>query len=546
MRLLFGHLLLLAFLSCTQAQTPIYDSGGPLLPEQAAFDVGYYQLYLEVFPEQKRIDGNLSMTATALEPLSQIVLHLDTLLQVSAVKQAVEGKHQPIAWQRQGGLIYASLPAVLAKGESFSVRVEYAGYPLAVDGMERGTWADGFFWEQTESGAPWVGNVSVLNGADIWWPCKDHPSDEADSMAISITAPQGLTVAMNGQFRGKKKVSGTQEEHRWFLSTPVNNYAVSLNIAPYQTIDTVFVSEYGYEFPFTFWVLPEHYEKAQKQFPHLVREMAFLESYLGPYPFRKDKYGIAETYYLGMETQSIIAYGSNFELNDYGFDGLHYHELVHEWFANLVTAKDWKDWWIHESFATYMEAIYAEYLNGEEKYHEYVSRFKTGAANEFPIARRGATSARTGYTGDVYVKGAAMLHTLRYLIGKEKLAQAIRRLAYPDPEMEQVNDGSHCRLASTAEFQRIFEEVSGQNLSWFFDAYLYYASLPVLEVSPKGQTVFLSWETPSPAAFEMPVPVRLGEETIIVKCRNGLGQFTTDGQEYEIDPQGWLLAEIRD
>jgi aminopeptidase N len=225
---------------------------------------------------------------------------------------------------------------------------------------------------------------------------------------------------------------------------------------------------------------------------------------------------------------------------------LHYHELVHEWFANLVTAKDWKDWWIHESFATYMEAIYAEYLNGEEKYHEYVSRFKTGAANEFPIARRGATSARTGYTGDVYVKGAAMLHTLRYLIGKEKLAQAIRRLAYPDPEMEQVNDGSHCRLASTAEFQRIFEEVSGQNLSWFFDAYLYYASLPVLEVSPKGQTVFLSWETPSPAAFEMPVPVRLGEETIIVKCRNGLGQFTTDGQEYEIDPQGWLLAEIRD
>jgi hypothetical protein len=287
MRLLFGHLLLLAFLSCTQAQTPIYDSGGPLLPEQAAFDVGYYQLYLEVFPEQKRIDGNLSMTATALEPLSQIVLHLDTLLQVSAVKQAVEGKHQPIAWQRQGGLIYASLPAVLAKGESFSVRVEYAGYPLAVDGMERRTWADGFFWEQTESGAPWVGNVSVLNGADIWWPCKDHPSDEADSMAISITVPQGLTVAMNGQFRGKKKVSGTQEEHRWFLSTPVNNYAVSLNIAPYQTIDTVFVSEYGYEFPFTFWVLPEHYEKAQKQFPHLVREMAFLESYLGRIPFAR-------------------------------------------------------------------------------------------------------------------------------------------------------------------------------------------------------------------------------------------------------------------
>ena len=409
------------------SQTPIYDSGGPLLPEQTAYDVSYYNLSLQIFPKEKRISGSLAMRAKILKDLDAIVMNMDTLLKVQ--RATIAGRR--VKWEHKMGLIYLYPEQTLKNKGNLNAEIFYEGKPLSAP-IKRSGWSDGFFWDQTKDGKPWIGNVSVLNGADIWWPCKDHPSDEADSMELNIRVPQDLTVAANGKLSGITDHKDGTKTHHWFISTPINNYAVTINVAPYQKIETSFQSVSGEHFPFVFYVLPEDYDKGVKQFKYFQQDMAFLEKMLGPYPFRADKYGVAQTSYFGMETQSIIAYGSDFSLNNYGFDFLHFHELVHEWFANMVTAANWKDWWIHEGFATYMEALYAEDLNGEDAYHEYVAGFYKRIQNKAPLAPDGVYSTRQTYLPDVYAKGAIVLHMLRYLIGKEKASSLpFVSMAYP-------------------------------------------------------------------------------------------------------------------
>lgn len=452
----------------------IYDSGGEPISSQSKYDVSFYDLNLTVDPDKKWIGGTLEMYATTSEELDIIIIHLDTLLKISKVNIPTTDI-EVAGWNHQNGLIFIKPVTLMPVNTKFSVKISYSGNPLSVKDAKRRSWSDGFYFAKTPDGEPWVSNVSVLNGADIWFPCKDHPSDEPDSMAIIITVPKELVVASNGVLRGISDNENKTRTHHWFVDNPINNYAVTINIAPYKTIEETYTSVTGETFPFIFWAIPEDYELAKSQFPNFIKEMRYLEETLGPYPFRNEKYGIAETYYFGMETQSIIAYGSDFTLNKYGFDYLHFHELVHEWFANMVTAEDWKHWWIHESFATYLEPLYAEHLGGEPAYHNYMADIFARIKNKRPIVlSKPNVSAREGYHGDVYGKGAAVLHTLRYLIGKEKMLQLLRTMAYPDPALEKVTDGSQTRFSTTEEFVGFAEKQYGAELDWFFDAYLYH------------------------------------------------------------------------
>jgi len=162
--------------------------------------------------------------------------------------------------------------------------------------------------------------------------------------------------------------------YHWHVSNPINVYNVALNIAPYRVIEDEMESVAGDVFPIQFYVLPEDYEKGLELFEEIKDHLAFYEEYVGPYPFRSDKYGVAQTPHLGMEHQTIIAYGAGFDNTsmtrgtDLGFDALHHHELAHEWWGNLVTNADWSDMWLHEGFGSYMQPLYREYLLGAESY----------------------------------------------------------------------------------------------------------------------------------------------------------------------------------
>jgi aminopeptidase N len=364
-------------------------------------------------------------------------------------------------------------------------------------------------------------------------------------MSLRITVPTPLVVAANGRLRGVSDNTDGTSTHHWFISTPVNNYGVTINIAPYRVITEPYESVTGEVFPFSFWVLPEHYDDAVRQFPQFKRHLRFFEETLGPYPFRIDKYGVAETPYLGMEHQSIIGYGSDFQDNEFGFDWLHFHELSHEWWANMVTAADWKDWWLHESFGSYMEALYAEHLGGPQAYHDHMPDRPLRFANLKPVAPTTTQRTRDIYGGDIYGKGKWILHSLRYLIGKDTMLEALRRMAYPDPARESAPGGCQCRLASTAEFRDIVEELSGLEMGWFFDVYLHQPALPRLTATRENEILVLRWHVPDALPFPMPLEVRIGGEVHRVPMERGVGVVTVPaGVEPIIDPGMWVLMEF--
>jgi aminopeptidase N len=525
-----------------EAQRDSRASGGPIIREQAAYDVGFYELALRVSPEDSSIAGSLTVHADVVQPIDHLVLDLDPRLAVHGVTLADGGS---LPFERRGGRLWISFPRRFAEGERLVAAVAYGGQPRAVP---KGGF-DGFIWEHTASGDPWISVSCELFGADLWWPTKDHPSDEPDSMAIRLTVPEPLTAASNGRLRSVTANDDGTRTFDWFVSTPINNYGVSLNIANYVEITTRYESVGGETIPVTFWAIPEHEEQARAALPEFVDHLRHLEEVAGPYPFRADKYGIAEVPYLGMEHQSVIAYGANFENDamggmDWGFDALHQHELAHEWYGNQVTPANFADLWLNESFATYAQSLYAESRLGEEETHTLLRAFRQRVANRQPIAARAALTTREAYTGDIYFKGALVLHTLRYLIGDEAFFEILRQWTDRDPAVQGETGSCRCRLVTTDDFVALASQVSGTDLSWFFEVYVRRAALPRLVTQRRGGAVGFSWDVPDDLPFPMPVPVVLGGAPRRIDMIEGGATVQVESDaRLVIDPEAWVLME---
>lgn len=523
------------------AQVDVYNSGGELMPEQAAFDVKYYDLKLKVDPDNQAIEGTLRVQAEVLNPMTTLVLQLDNLLKISAIN---DSKGQSLAFEHKEGLIRIDLTETKKTGSTLDVSISYGGKPRVAPNPP---WDGGFSWKQTADGSPWIATSCQLIGADVWWPCKDHVSDEPDSMALHIEVPQPLVVASNGVLREVEDLGSGSTVYHWDILNPINIYNVALNIAPYKLIEGSLESVAGGSFPVMFYVLPEDYERGVEFFPEILDHLRFFEELLGPYPFRNEKYGVAQTPHLGMEHQTIIAYGANFKNtsmtrgNDWGFDALHHHELSHEWWGNLVTNKDWKDMWIHEGFGTYMQALYVEQLKGKEWYYRYMEG-QRGFANERAIAPKEITSSRDIYKSPIYAKGAWVLHTLRFLLGDEDFFKALRTMAYPTPEAARRTDGNQVRQVDTEEFVRICEEISGRELDWFFEVYTYQPKLPTLKHNVLDNQLFIQWESPVNGAFPMPVEVSVnGQVKKIEVPQSGAVLRIKAGDDIQIDPMNKVL-----
>jgi len=522
---------------------PVQTSGGPLTATEAAYDVLHYDLALEVRPAERTIDGRSTMTARALEPASTIELDLDGSLTVAAVTS----EHGPLRFAHANGRVRIDFAEPLRAGERFAVAVDYGGAPRVAP---RPPWEGGFTWSHTADGSPWIATTCQGEGADLWWPCKDQPGDEPESMDLFITIPAGLFCASNGVLVSDETAGDRRTQH-WHVASPINNYSVALNIAPYVALETTFDSVGGESVPVTFWVLPEDVEPGRALLPQFLEHLAFLEELCGPYPFRAEKYGVVETPHLGMEHQTIIAYGNHFRPGPQGFDWLHHHELSHEWWGNLVTCRDWKDMWLHEGFATYMQALYVERLHGPAALRDAMARKAAGLANRLPVAPRETRDTkaiyfadRDGRDSDLYDKGAWALHTLRWLIGDEAFFAALRRMAYPDPALERVTDGSQTRFADTDDFRILAEACAKRDLDWFFEVYLRQPALPRLETRREGSELVLRWVPPFETAFPMPVGLRVGDELRRIEMPDAGEQRVEIGDaEFEIDPGGWLLRE---
>jgi len=532
-------LLLWSLFTVGCQEVPAQDSGGALSPEQAAYDVTFYDLSVSVHPAQQTIEGTLTVRAEVVDPIDEFVLNLDHRLSVTRVWSG-KSSSQSLSMERKdgGNEVWISLLEEKTAGDRVEVTLAYEGTPRVAPDPP---WDGGFTWAQTPSGAPWIATSCQTAGADLWWPVKDHPSDEPDSMDVAITVPDTLVAASNGHLRNVERVSDSTQTYHWHTSTSINTYGVSLNVAPYVRIDSIYRSTDGTEVPVSFYALPSDTAAARSQLPHFLDHVRFLEETLGPYPFRADKYGLAQTPFLGMEHQTLIAYGHDFHTGGLGydaaFDALHFHELAHEWFGNCLTVQDWKDFWLHEGTATYLEALYAESLEGEDAYHEIIGHARRQIANQRPIARASPATAQEMYDRDVYYKGALVLHTLRSMIGADSLQTVLSRFLSPGSA-----DGQACRHVGTDDFLSVAESVADRSLDGFAETYLYQASLPRLDTTRTRESLRLEWKNTAGDGFAVPVHVRVADTTRRVSMDGGTGRIAvpTDAP-VQIDPEGWVL-----
>ncbi len=516
-------------------------TGGVVPFEQAAYDVKKYDITLAINPTEKSISGATIVTANIVQPINVFVLDLDTPFTVSEVSTG----NTKLKFERKDGKIHAYFPMTMQAGETVSVKVVYSGVPRVAP---RAPWVGGFMWEKTKDGSPWIATAFQNDGADVMFPCKDYPSDKPETVELHVKVPNPLYVATVGKLQKIDKNSDNTSTYHWLMSNPISNYEIALNIAPYKLIEDKMKSVAGDTIPIKFYILPESYEKGASLIAETKKYVAFFEQYLGPYPYRSEKLGIAETPHLGMEHSTIIAYGNKFRYDKDGFDSLMFHELGHEWWANLVTASDWRDFWIHEGFQSFMDTLFVEKTKGKDAYFEAMKKRAKATRNKQAVAPRESKIAYQVYMaepdylksdGDIYGKGAVVLHTLRYLIGDDAFFKSLRRMSYPTKKTEKITSGRQNRFVNTDDFLQIAEEESNMKLDWFFEIYLRQPFLPKLVAETIGDKTNLRWETPNNLSFNMPIDVDVNGKIQKIEMNNG--KATIDGTNIKIDPNGWVL-----
>ncbi|MEZ0495473.1 M1 family metallopeptidase [Sphingomonas sp. IW22] len=519
-------------------------SGGPIAPEQAALTFDHADLSWEVFPDRQAISGTATLTFTTSAPLRQLVLDLDRNLPVSAIE--IGGRALPSgAWRNPEGRMTIDLPAPVAAGGRIVARITYGGVPhVAV----RAPWDGGFVWSQAPTGEPWIATAVQGEGCDLFWPCIDAPRFEPGRADLHITVPRGLKAPSNGRLIGVDTLPDGRTRWNWQARQP-NTYAIALNIGPYEELTATHRSRFGNAIPLHFWHLRGNGDKARALFAEFGPMVDFFERAVGPYPFADEKLGVVETPHLGMEHQTINAYGNGYKKAPEGFDWLLHHELAHEWFANQMTVADWDDFWLHEGYAEYMQPLYGLRRDGYARYIAMLMKDRERIANRHPIVSgsprdEGAVyEDANGPGGDIYFKGAWMLHTLRWLIGDAAFETVTRRVVYGRPDPRPGNFAP--RFTTTDEYRRILNDVTGTDMNWFLDTYLRQAALPELIERRDGDQLALEWRAAHGRPFPLPVEVQIGDDIRRVPMTGGRATLTVPaGVPVLIDPMMRVLRRL--
>jgi aminopeptidase N len=517
-------------------------SGGLIDPERAALHLEHVDLAIEVFPETEKLAGVATLSLRTSAPQRRLLIDLDKNLPVSAI--SVDGKPlAPVSWSNPEGRLAISLPTPLAAGGQALVRIAYGGTPhVAV----RAPWDDGVVWAKTPEGQPWIATTAEGYGCDLFWPCLDFPAGEPASVDLHITVPKGLSAPSNGVLQKVDTLADGRTTWHWKARSP-NPYSVVLNVAPYAEIKGSYASRFGETIPLYYWHLPGRDAGARGLFAEFAPTLDFFEANIGPYPWSDEKLGVVETPHLGMEHQTINAYGNNYRKAPEGFDWLFQHEFAHEWFGNQMSAANWDDYWLHEGYAQYMQPLYGRWREGEARYASMMEVFRNQIENKAPIVSGRIRTeeevyeeSKGGPAGDIYVKGAWVLHTLRNLIGDKAFWDVTRRLVYGRPDPRPGN--FQPRFATTPEYVALVNQVTGKEMGWFFDVYLREAALPELVQTREAWRLTLRWKTPKSKPFPLPIEVQVDGKVETVAMNGGTGSIAVPADAHVvIDPASRVL-----
>lgn len=524
------------------------DSSRPLSDGLKSYDVQHYELRHDIIVEDKAIAGSATIRVRAVREMSTLELDFANTYTIDGI----EDDTGELAYSRDAAKLFISLRSVLGPGDVKRVTVRYHGQPIEA---KRAPWDGGFVWSTTPSGKPWIATAMQGEGCDIWWPCKDHPSGEPAAMDMYFTVPAGLTATANGVLQSVTEAGNGRQTFHWRTEVPTNTYGVALNVAPYVLIEGSYTSSNGTEIPLKFWAIEDHEEAARELFDkEFAPTIEFFERKVGPYPWGQEKLGVTETPHLGMEHQTINAYGNEFRRGKYGFDWLFHHELAHEWFGNVMTHKTVSDMWLHEGFGAFMQPEYTREVLGDAAFHArmYDIYMFIKACN--PIAPREEFSADQLYfddpegqgpAGDIYSKGTWLLHSLRYVIGEDAFWRAVRRLVYDTTEPQKLQAPIAARLRTTDDFMNIVNDEAGTDMSWFFEVYARRGPLPRLEAKQMNIGVELEWTNVGGLDFPMPIPVRVNEELRRVEFDgNKAIIMSTRVADIQVDPFMQVLRKL--
>lgn len=503
---------------------------GSVTKERAWWDLRHYHLAIKVNPADSTISGSNTIRYQVLKENSLMQIDLQHPMAITNVMQ--DGIK--LTYKREGNVYFITLAAPQKTGSTKEIVVFYNGKPkVAVNPP----WDGGITWKKDKNGNPFVASSCQGLGASVWWPNKDHMYDEVDEgMKISVNVPGNLTDVSNGRLQSvQKEKDGTKTFH-WVVKNPINNYGVNINIGDYVSFSEKYKGEKG-DLDCTYYVLREDLDKAKKQFQDVPKMLKAFEHWFGPYPFYEDSYKLVQAPYLGMEHQSSVTYGNKF-LNGYlgrdlsgtgwgmKFDFIIIHESGHEWFANNITYKDIADMWIHESFTNYSESLFLEYYFGKEAGYTYVRGIRKNIENDKPII--GNYGVNNEGSGDMYYKGANMLHTLRQVLNDDEKWRAILR---------GLNATFYHQTVTTEQIESYLSEKIGRDLTPIFNQYLRDTRIPTLEYFFKNNQLGYRWAN-SMANFDLPVKVYLNGTTHILEPNNELKMLpleTTEKPTLEVD-----------
>jgi aminopeptidase N len=472
---------------------------GHLNEFRTCFDVKHYDLKVNIDVSARTISGKNRILMVATRSLKKFQLDMFRNMSIDSV--LYDG--DKLEFDRDADAFYVRFQEPVAKDDTFSVSVFYHGKPFF---SLNPPWSGGFIWEKDTLGRDWIAVACEGAGASLWWPNKDHLSDEPDSMQISIIAPDSLVAISNGLLKKVTVLMGSKKEWTWEVTYPINNYNVTLNLAHYGYFQEIYRNSASDLLPLDYYVLDYNLDKARTHFGQVKEMLACFEHYLGEFPFWNDGYALVETPYWGMEHQSCIAYGNEYENNDYGFDFIIVHESAHEYWGNSITVKDHAELWIHESFATYMEVLYVEYFLGRSRAQQYLNDQRKMIYNVKPVLGPLEVNYNDWDDADMYNKGSWMLHSIRNTLNDDSLWFRMLKATYQEFKFKNI---------TSSDIINFMDAMTPSNLKPIFLHFLTTTEIPTLKVkksvSKKGLELVYQWENVE-NDFDMPVVLQINNE----------------------------------
>uniref|UniRef100_UPI004048CC7F M1 family metallopeptidase n=1 Tax=Algoriphagus sp. TaxID=1872435 RepID=UPI004048CC7F len=525
-----GSLLLLS--NSTFAQYGRTDSlRGGLGPERSWWDLKHYDLSVEIIPSKKYIKGSNKISYQVKNEAKLLQLDLQEPLAVTSITQ--EGEE--LSFRREGAVYWVTLTKKQVPGALEALVVQYEGVPKEA---VRPPWDGGITWQKDSKGLDFIASSNQGIGSSIWWPLKDHPADEVDSLDMHVTVPKGLLDISNGRLVEIEVGKDTDTFH-WKVVNPINDYGVNINIGDYAQFGEKYAGEKG-TLDMDYFVLRENLEKAKVHFQDARRMMQAFEHWFGPYPFYEDGFKLVEAPYLGMEHQSSVTYGNGYQNGYRGrdlsgtgwgmkFDFIIIHEAGHEWFANNITYKDVADMWIHESFTNYSESLFLDYHYGKEAGQAYVRGTRMNILNDKPIIGDFGVNQRG--SGDMYYKGGNLLNMLRQIVQDDAKWRIILR---------GLNKEFYHQTVTTQQVESYISTQAGLNLGKVFDQYLRDVRIPIFEYYFQGEELQYRW-TNAVKDFDMPVDVLLDGKAVRLQTKTAWQTLEVGTvQEVVVDPDYYV------